>query len=74
MTFCGLHSFCGVLMIVIWTAVKSAVFPTIVIVCIELNQEIHDVSNTWILIYLNSKWYILIIWDILFMISITCKP
>lgn len=55
MTFCGLHSFCGVLMIVIWTAVKSAVFPTIVIVCIELNQEIHDVSNTWILIYLNSK-------------------
>lgn len=55
MTFCGLHSFCGVLMIVIWTVVKSAVFPTIVIVCIELNQEIHDVSNTWILIYLNSK-------------------
>lgn len=58
-TFFGLASLLRDAVINIWTTVESAVFPMTVVVCTELNWEIHDIYT--VLICWNSKLNITII-------------
>lgn len=58
-TFFGLASLLRDAVINIWTTVESAVFPVTVVVCTELNWEIHDIYT--VLICWNSKLNITII-------------